>query len=85
MTFWTFDNREVNLEIDNKIKKSIKAEIETTLISKIFILSFDNLILMFEKIVEAARAAHQSASIEKKKKLNLKKQFDNVYQQNESY
>ena len=49
MIFRTFDNREVNLEIDNKIEESIKTEIETISISKIFILSFDNLILIFKK------------------------------------
>ena len=40
---------------------------------------------MFEKIVEVARAVHQSVSVKKKEKLNLKEQFDNVCQQNESY
>ena len=85
MILRTFDNREVNFEIDNEIKKSIEAEVETISISKIFISSFDNSILMFEEIVEVARAVHQSISAEKEKKLNLKKQFDNVCQQNENY
>ena len=73
MIFRTFDNREVNLKINNKVEKSIEAEIETVSISRIFILSFDNLTLMFEKIVEIVRVIHQSASAEKEKKLNLKK------------
>ena len=73
MIFRTFDNREVSLEIDNEIKELIKAKNETILISKIFISNFDNSILMLEEIVEVVRAAHQSASTEKKKKLNLKK------------
>ena len=77
MILRTFDSREVNFEINNKIKKSIEAEVGTTSISRIFISSFDNSILMFEKIVETVRVAHQSVSV-KKKKLNLKKQFDNV-------
>ena len=85
MILWTFDNREINFEIDNKVEKSIETKDETVSISKIFILNFDNSILMFKKIVEIARAAHQSTSIEKEKKLNLKKQFDNVCQQNDNY
>ena len=85
MIFRTFDSREVSLEIDNEVEKSIEAKVETVSISKIFISSFDNSVLMLEKIVEAARAAHQSTSTKKKKELNLKKQFDNVCQQNESY
>ena len=84
MIFRKFNNREINLKIDNEIKKLIEAKIETILILKIFILSFDNLILMFKKIVEVVRAAHQSTSI-KKKNLYLKEQFDNVCQQNKSY
>ena len=85
MIFRTFDSREVNFEINNEIEELIKAEVEIISISKIFISNFDNLILMFEKIVEAARAAHQSISIKKEKELNLKEQFDNVCQQNENY
>ena len=85
MIFRTFDNREINFEIDNKIKKSIETEVETILISKIFISSFDNSVLMFEEIVEVVRVIHQSISVEKEKKLNLKEQFDNVCQQNENY
>ena len=85
MIFRTFDNREVNFKINNEVEELIEAKIETVSISRIFILSFDNSILMFEKIVEVVRVAHQSVSIKKKKKLNLKEQFDNVCQQNESY
>ena len=85
MIFRTFDNREINFEINNEVEESIEAEVETISISKIFISSFNNSTLMFEKIVEAARVAHQSTSIEKEKKLNLKKQFDKVCQQNENY
>ena len=73
MILQTFDNREINLKIDNKIEKSIETEIETISISKIFISSFDNSVLMFKKIVEIIRVVHQSASVEKEKKLNLKK------------
>ena len=76
--FQTFDSREVNFEIDNEVEKLIETEDETILILKIFILSFDNSILMFKEIVEVARVAHQSTLIKKEKKLNLKKQFDNV-------
>ena len=71
MIFRTFDSREVNFEIDNEVEESIEAEIETVLILRIFILSFDNSTLMFEKIIEVACVAHQSASVEKKKELNL--------------
>ena len=85
MIFRTFDSREINLEINNEVEESIETKVETISVSRIFILSFDNLILMFEKIVEAVRAAHQPASIKKEKKLNLKKQFDNACQQNENY
>ena len=85
MIFRTFDNREINFKIDNKVEKSIKIKVETTSISRISTSSFNNSILMFEKIVEAVRAVHQSTSIEKEKELNLKKQYDNVCQQNESY
>ena len=85
MIFRTFDSRKINFEINNEIEKSIETKIETVLISRISILNFDNLILMLKKIVKAARVAHQSASTEKEKKLNLKEQFDNVCQQNESY
>ena len=85
MIFRAFDNRKVSSEIDNKVEKSIETEIETTLISRISILNFDNSVLMFKKIVEVVRVVHQSASAEKEKELNLKKQFDNVCQQNESY
>ena len=85
MIFRTFDNREINFKIDNEVEKSIKTKIETISISRIFILNFDNLTLMFKKIVEAVRVAHQSILIEKEKKLNLEKQFDNVCQQNENY
>ena len=67
MIFRTFDNREVNLEIDNEIEKSIKAKIKTISILRIFTSNFDNSILMFEKIVKAARAAHQTISFKKKK------------------
>ena len=67
MIFRTFDNREVNFEIDNEIEKSIKVKVETILISKIFILSFDNSIVMFKKIIEVVRAAYQSVSIKKKR------------------
>ena len=84
MTFRTFDSREVNFKIDNKVEESIEAKIEIILILKIFISSSDNSALMFEEIVEIVRAVHQSTSIEKKK-LNLKKQFDNVCQQNDNY
>ena len=56
--FRAFDNREVNFEIDNKIEKSIGTEIDTISISRIFILSFDNLILMFKEIVQTAHAVH---------------------------
>ena len=80
MIFRTFDNREINFEIDNKIKESIEAEVETISISKIFISSFDNLTLMFKEIVEAVCVIHQSTSIEKEKELDLKKQFDNICQ-----
>ena len=73
MIFRTFDNREINFEINNEIEESIEAEIETISISRIFISSFDNSILMFKKIVKVVCAAHQSILIEKKKKLNLKK------------
>ena len=73
MILRTFDNREINFEIDNKIEKSIEAEDETILISRIFISSFDNSTLMFKEIVEAVCVVHQSISAEKKKKLNLKK------------
>ena len=72
MNFRMFDNREINFKIDNEVEESIETKVETTSVSKIFTLSFDNLILMFKKIVEAARVAHQSASIKKKKKLYLK-------------
>ena len=65
MIFRTFDNREINLEIDNKIEKSIETEVETILILKIFISSFDNSILMFKRIIEVARVAHQSISTKK--------------------
>ena len=68
MIFRTFDSREINFEIDNKIKELIEAEIETILISRIFILSFDNSILMFKEIVKAVRVVYQSASTEKEKK-----------------
>ena len=85
ITLRTSDNREINFKIDNEIEKSIEAEDETISVSKIFISNFDNSILMFKKIVEAARVAHQSTSIKKKKKLNLKKQFDNACQQNNNY
>ena len=70
--FRTFDSREINFEIDNKIEELIEAKIETILISRIFISSFDNLTLMFKKIVEVARAAHQSILIKKKKKIKFK-------------
>ena len=70
--FRTFDSREVNFEIDNEVEKLIKAKIETISILKIFISSFDNSTLMFEKIVETVCVVHQSASAEKEKKLNLK-------------
>ena len=83
MIFRTFDSREINLEINHEIKKLIKIKVEIISISRIFMLSFDNSILMFKKIVEVVCAAHQSTSI--KKKLNLKKQFDTVCQQNENY
>ena len=73
MIFRAFDNREINSEIDNKIEESIEAEVETVLISKVFISSFNNLILIFEEIVEVAFVVHQSISTEKKKELNLKK------------
>ena len=73
MIFRAFDSREINLKIDNEVEKLIETENETVSISRIFISSFDNLILMFKKIVKAARAVHQSVSTEKKKKLNLKK------------
>ena len=68
MTFRTFDNREINFEIDNEIKKSIEAKVETILISRIFISSFNNSILMFKEIVETARVVYQSTSIKKKVK-----------------
>ena len=84
MIFRTFDNREINFEINNEIKESIEAKVETTLISRIFTSNFNNSVLMFKKIVEAARAAHQLISI-KNLNLNLKKQFDNVCQQNNNY
>ena len=58
MIFRTFDNREINFKINNKIEKLIEAEVETISISKIFISSFDNLILMFKKIVEIACVVH---------------------------
>ena len=58
MIFRTFDNREINFKIDNKIEELIEAEIEIISILKIFILNFDNLILMFKKIVEIAYVAH---------------------------
>ena len=58
MILRTFDSREINSEINNKIEKSIETEIETTSILRIFISNFDNLILMFEKIVEAVHAVH---------------------------
>ena len=67
MIFRTFDSREINFKIDNEIEKLIETKNETILISKIFILSFDNSILMFKEIVEVARAVHQSTSIKKKK------------------
>ena len=63
MIFRTFDNREINFEIDNEVEESIEAEIETASISKIFISNFNNSTLMFKKIVEAVRAVHQSTSI----------------------
>ena len=85
MILQTFDNREVNFEIDNEIEELIETEIEIISISRIFISNFDNSILMFEEIIEAACIIHQSASAEKEKKLNLKKQFDNVCQQNKNY
>ena len=85
MILRTFDSREINPEIDNEIEESIKTEIETTSVSRISILSFDNSTLMFKEIVEAVRAVHQSASVEEEKELNLKKQFDNACQQNENY
>ena len=69
MIFRTFDNREINFKIDNKIKESIKTKIEIISISRIFISSFDNLILMFKKIVEVVRVVHQSTLTEKKKNL----------------
>ena len=58
-----FNNREVNFEIDNKVEKSIKIKNETTSVLRIFILNFDNSILMFKEIVKIARVAHQSASV----------------------
>ena len=67
MIFRTFNNREINFEIDNKVKKLIEVKIETISILKIFILNFDNSILMFKKIVEVARVVHQSTLIKKKK------------------
>ena len=67
MIFRMFDNREVSFEINNEIKKSIEIKDETISISRIFISSFDNSILMFKEIVEVARAVHQSVSIKKKK------------------
>ena len=73
MNFQTFDNREINFKIDNKIEESIETEIETTSILRIFILSFNNSILIFKEIVETAHVAHQSISTEKEKKFNLKK------------
>ena len=63
MIFRTFDSREINFEIDNKIEKLIETEIETTSILKIFTLSFDNSTLIFKEIVETARVVHQSTSI----------------------
>ena len=58
ITLRAFNSREINFEIKNEIEKLIEAEIETVSISKIFILSFDNSILMFEEIVESVRVVH---------------------------
>ena len=85
MILRAFDSREISLEIDNKVEKLIEAEDETISVSRIFILSFDNSALMFQEIVEVARAVHQSVSVEKEKELDLEKQFDNVCQQNDNY
>ena len=73
MIFRTFDNREINFEINNIVEESIEAEVEIISILKIFISSFDNSTLMFKEIIEVIYAVHQSTSIEKKKELNLKK------------
>ena len=80
-----FDNREINFKINNEIKESIEAKVKIILILRIFILNFNNSILIFKKIVEIVRVVYQSTSVKKEKKLNLKKQFNNVCQQNESF
>ena len=67
MIFQTFDNREIIFIINNKIEKSIEIKVKTISILRIFISSSNNLILMFEKIIEVARVVHQSTSIKKKK------------------
>ena len=73
MIFRTFDNREVNSKIDNKIEESIKVKVKTVSISRIFILNFDNSALMFKEIIKVVYVVHQSISAEKEKELNLKK------------
>ena len=85
MTLRAFDSREVNPEIDSEAEKPTETKDETVPVSRISTPSSDNPALMLEEIVEAARAAHQPASAEEEKKLDLEKQFDNACQQNDNY
>ena len=66
MILRTFNNCEINFEINNEVEELIETKIERISILKISISSFDNSILMFKEIVEIARAAHQLTSTKKK-------------------